>query len=142
MSRITQILKGKKVKPLTELESAVKYAVDHAGSGGGGSSDIVRVPFTLTVTQEGISGETDAVFADVLAERKNGKVIVAAAAMDFGSGIVQYLDGVMSGGEANDNSVLASTVALLNGDGTKLDVFDIKWKATGVTATKKEAAVS
>ena len=36
MSRITQILKGKKVKPLTELEHAVKYAVDHAGGGGGG----------------------------------------------------------------------------------------------------------
>lgn len=35
MSRLTQILKGKKVKPLTEMENAVKYAVDHSGSGSG-----------------------------------------------------------------------------------------------------------
>lgn len=136
--RIRRILRGKNITPKTADEAAVKYAVANGGGGGG----ILRVPFALTVTQEGISGETDAVFADVLAERKNGKVIVAAAAMDFGSGIVQYLDGVMSGGEAGGDSVLASTVVLLNGDGTKLDVFDIKWKATGVTATKKEAAVS
>lgn len=33
MSRLTQILRGKKIKPLTEMEAAVKYAVDHAGSG-------------------------------------------------------------------------------------------------------------
>lgn len=35
MSRLTQILRGKKIKPLTEMESAVKYAIDNAGSGGG-----------------------------------------------------------------------------------------------------------
>lgn len=37
MSRLTQILRGKKIKPLTEMESAVKYAIDNAGSGGGSS---------------------------------------------------------------------------------------------------------
>lgn len=37
MSRLTQILRGKKIKPLTEIESAVKYAIDNAGSGGGSS---------------------------------------------------------------------------------------------------------
>lgn len=35
MSRLTQILRGKKIKPLTEMESAVKYAIDNAGGGGG-----------------------------------------------------------------------------------------------------------
>lgn len=38
LERIAQILRGKNVKPLTEMESAVKYAVENAGSGGGGSS--------------------------------------------------------------------------------------------------------
>lgn len=34
MSRLTQILRGKKIKPLTEMESAVKYAIDNSGGGG------------------------------------------------------------------------------------------------------------
>ena len=36
MSRLTQILRGKKITPLTDMESAVKYAVDHAGGSSGG----------------------------------------------------------------------------------------------------------
>lgn len=40
MSRLTQILRGKSVKPLTEKEAAVKYAIDHAGSGGSDLPDV------------------------------------------------------------------------------------------------------
>lgn len=136
--RIRRILRGKNITPKTADEAAVKYAIANGGGGGG----ILRVPFALTITQEGISGETDAVFADVLAKRKNGKVIVAAAAMDFGNGMVQYIDGVMCAGDAGANSFLRCTVCMLDGDGTKLEAYDIKWDASGVTMTKKEASVS
>lgn len=33
MSRLTQILRGKNVTPLTEKEAAVKFAVDNAAAG-------------------------------------------------------------------------------------------------------------
>lgn len=141
--RIKKILYGMNIKPKTSAEKAVKYAVDHAGGGGGGSSDIVRVPFTLTVTGEGeTSGTTDANLTDTLAARSSGKVIVAVATIDLGSGIVQYLDGIMIGGTAENNSELKSTAIAESVDGTKLEAYCIKWSSAGVEISKKDIAGS
>ena len=141
-TRLQKILMGIAATPRTALEHAVKYAVDHAGGGGGGSSDIVRVPFTLTVTGGETSGTTDANLADTLAARSNGKVIVAVATIDLGGGIVQYIDGIMVGGTAGDNSELKSTAIALSGDGTKFEAYCIKWSSAGVEVSKKDITVS
>lgn len=48
MSRLTQILRGKKIKPLTEMESAVKYAIDNSGGGGG----VFTVPAAASMSDD------------------------------------------------------------------------------------------
>lgn len=61
MERLNQILRGKKLTPLTEKESAVKYAIDNAGSGGGGGGGIpdieeADVGKVLTAAEDGEGG--------------------------------------------------------------------------------------
>ena len=60
MSRLTQILRGKKIKPLTEMESAVKYAIDNAGSGGGSS-----LPAVTSADNGSLLGVSDGAWAKV-----------------------------------------------------------------------------
>lgn len=101
MSRLTQILRGKKIKPLTEMESAVKYAIDNAGSGGGSSlpavtsadnGDLLGVvegawgkvdpptggeTFTVTLTNENDTWTANKTIAEILTAHEAGKNCVA-----------------------------------------------------------------
>lgn len=145
LKKITTTLGGSytaKDNTISKLLDKINTAFENGGGGGSGGGDIVRVPFTLTVTQEGLSGGTDADFAETLAARSNGKIIVAAATLDFGGGMYQYLDGLMSGADAGGDSVLSSTVFMLSGSGSKYEAYTIKWTASGVEPTKKDIAVS
>lgn len=80
MSRLTQILRGKKIKPLTEREAAVKYAVDHAGSGGGGGGDPLVVNLTnLNMDDETMIGTAtfDKTVAEIAAAHEKDREVYA-----------------------------------------------------------------
>lgn len=87
MSRLTQILRGKNLKALTELEAAVKYAVENAGGGGGGGGDggTVYVPFVFNVdagSDPPYSVTTTMSFSDMADAVKSGKNVIAEVDMD------------------------------------------------------------
>lgn len=79
MSRLTQILRGKKIKPLTDIEAAVKYAVDNAGSGGGGGSITVDSSLSDSSTNPVENRVITAALADAtlptVTNADNGKVL-------------------------------------------------------------------
>jgi len=108
MERLNQILRGKKLTPLTEKESAVKYAIDNAGSGGGGGgggdlpeitvSDVGKV---LTAAEDGAGGyvptwDTVEDGIPVITESDVGKVLTAAE--DGEGGYIPAWDDAGGGG--------------------------------------------
>lgn len=166
--RIRRILRGKNITPKTADEAAVKYAVENGGGGGSGlpavttddngkllgvvggewnkvvtDNGIVRVPFTIDATQAEITGSTDAVFADVLAARKAGKLVVATGTVNVGlAGVTQYFDCIMSGLDAGNDSRLEGVFLMLSGSGTKIEAYDIQWTSTGVNVAAKNIEAS
>lgn len=138
MSRLTQILRGKKIKPLTEMESAVKYAIDNAGSGGGSSlpavtsadnGDLLGVvegawakvkpttggeTFTVTLTFESDAWTADKTIAEILEAYEVGKRCVATT--DEDDLTLEFDLCAVANGAVQFNSAWAST-------DTKIDLF-------------------
>jgi len=133
----------KEIVKVDYIEKETWDTLLNGGGGGGGESEIVRVPFAIDATQAEITGSTDAVFADALAARKSGKLIVATGTVNVGlAGVTQYFDCIMSGIDAENDSRLEGVFLMLSGSGTKLEVYDIKWTPAGVTVTKKDSDLS
>lgn len=128
MERLNQILRGKKLTPLTEKESAVKYAIDNAGSGGGGGGDIpditeADVGKVLTAAEDGEGGYAptwDTVGGGIpdITESDVGKVLTAAEDGeggyvptwdDVGGGSVQPLFILIAESEYSSPSVVGWT---------------------------------
>lgn len=81
MSRLTQILRGKKVTPLTEKEAAVKYAVDNAGGAA------ITVDAALSATSEN-PVQNKAVYAAV-----TGIAGLPAVTADDNGKVLKVVDG-------------------------------------------------
>lgn len=101
MSRLTQILRGKKLKPLTEMESAVKYAMDNAGGG------------VMVVTEGDDSQTLDKTWNEIFNALTAGKIVTIV--LHYGDVTHQHL--VTSAFDADgDFTVLA--VSTSSGDKT------------------------
>lgn len=157
MSRLTQILRGKKIKPLTEMESAVKYAIDNAGSGGGSSlpavtsadngdllgvtdgawakvaapTEIIYVPFTVTENQGAFTATTDANYLDAKTAALAGKSVVARCTGLANSIVDVPLEAVAT----NGTSIHFSRVIYFD---TAVVFFWASWTTLGVSVTVKQ----
>lgn len=161
MSRITQILKGKKVKPLTELESAVKYAVDHAGGGGGlppvtstdnglflgvvngkwAKNDARGIRWiTFSVTIDPQTGEMAATttenFATVFAIAKNTGVLVIAN-VTVPNGVTCVAPLTAKSFEEGHEWLVFGTTAKLD-DNKKPTFYEIVWDESGADMSRTE----
>ena len=127
---------------VSELLARINAAFESGGSGGG-ASDVIRVPFTLTMNDEtgAITGTTDAVLADALAAKAAGKVLIADAALVFSGTQTQYFCAVMSG-HSGDGAALTGVAEALSSSGDKLELYVITWTAEGVAVTGKKVAVT
>lgn len=83
--RLSKILRGKDTKPKTELEAAIKYALDHAGGGG-----------SITV---------DEALSDTSENPVQNKVIAAALA----AAKPLIVNGTFAAGEGGNNTVTITT---------------------------------